>query len=128
MTVSLHIIMHTANSSLLFWPYYMSSAHTISTHAWIIQPTSNQPTVVQEPEIQALRGKERQHGMGTFELLARCSSSCTTTLIWWCVNTGRFPYRQVTGSSVRLHIISLTFVVKDHMKWTQLDIRQLFPT
>ncbi len=59
------------HSSLPSWPYYMSSAHRITTPCTCMNYTScNQPKVVPEPEIQAPRGKEWQRGVGTFELLA----------------------------------------------------------
>ncbi len=61
------------HSSLPFWPYYMSSAYSISMPCTCVNSTTcNQLKVLQEPEIQAPRGKERQRGVGTFELLAVC--------------------------------------------------------
>ncbi len=60
-----------SNSSLSFWPYYMSSAHKITTPCTCVNNTScNQPKGVQEQEIQAPRGTEWQCGVGTLELLA----------------------------------------------------------
>ncbi len=60
------IILPTAwnvtHSMLQCWPYYMSWYHTITT--CVNNTSCNQPKVVQEPEIQAPRGTERQHGVG----------------------------------------------------------------
>ncbi len=49
---------------LLFWPYYMSWGHSITKPCTCMNNTScNQPKVVPEPEIPALKGKEGQCGV-----------------------------------------------------------------
>ncbi len=65
---------------LRFWACYMSWAYSITTHCTCMNNTScNQPKVVLEPEIQAPRGKEWQHGVdGTWA----AGSMCHCCQVW----------------------------------------------
>ncbi len=68
----------------------MSSAHRITTPCTCMNNTScNQPKVVLEQEIQAPRGKQCQHGVGTLGLLAVWVKRpnpliLPVVLLFWC--------------------------------------------